>query len=126
MLTDPVSLTYNAGAISLARGAGDFPNIAKRGAHTHYRTSDGQFELGVTHSLLGGGATRSEITLGRNDVDSVSNPFQGLPLTFNRFGLIYETNLLHLETNTDIPLLRSTLLAFVDSTLQGRLIGGEM
>lgn len=126
MLTDPASLTYNASGISLARGSGDFPGPAKRGAHSHYRTADGQFEMGITHSLLGGGAFRSEILLGRNDVDAASNPYSGLPLTFNRFGLIYEVNALHLETATDIPLLRTALLAFVDSTLQGRLLGGEM
>lgn len=126
MLTDPAALTYNSGAISLARGAGDFPGVGKRSSHSHYRTSSGEFELGVSHSFLGGGAIRSEVILSRNDTDAGSNPFPGLPLTFNRFGLIYDINVMHQETATDIPLLRTALLAFVDTTLQNRIIGGEM
>lgn len=126
MLTDPAALTYNGSGISLPRGTGEFPGISKQGSTTHYRTSSGEFEMGVSHSFLGGGAIRSMILLGRNDVDATSNPFPGLPLTFNRFGLVYDVNVMHQETATDIPLLRTALLAFVDSTLQLRLIGGEM
>lgn len=126
MLTDPAAITYNGSGVTLARGTGDFPGTARRWSHSHYRSTDGQFEMGINHSLLGGGAFRSEVLLARNDTDAASNPYGALPLTFNRVGLIYEVNALHLETATDVPLLRTALLAYVDATLQGRIIGGEM
>jgi hypothetical protein len=39
--------------------------------------------------------------------------------------LAFTTNTFGAGTSVDIPLIRSALLALVDSTLQGRLIAGE-
>lgn len=125
MLSDPLSVTYNSVAKSLPRGAGSFPGPSRISNHSMYATTDREFELQIQQSILRNGF-RSEILLARNDVDAASNPYPGMGLTVNRFGLVYEVNTLHLETNTDIPLLRTALLALVDSTLQGRLLGGEL
>jgi len=44
----------------------------------------------------------------------------------NAFGIFYmfDTNS-RANMSVDIPLLRTSLLAFVDSTLQGRVLNGE-
>lgn len=126
MLSDPAAITYNSVSKSLARGAGIVPGPSKVLDSSYYATSDGEFSLGITLSALRGGGRKSEISLGRLDTDAASNPYSGFPLAINRFGLVYEVNPLHENTATDIPLLRTALLAFVDSTLQGRLLGGEL
>jgi hypothetical protein len=125
VLTDPLSVTYNSTAKSLPRGSGSFNGPAKRLSQSFYATSDQEFQLGITKLDLRN-AVRTEIILRRNDVDATSNPYPGMGLTFNGFGLILEANNLKLETNTDIPLLRTALLALVDSTLQAKIIGGEL
>jgi hypothetical protein len=125
VLSDPAVLTYNSVSKSLARGSGEIPGPSKRIDSSYYATSDGEFSLGITQSALRGGGLKSEISFGRQDSDASSNPYSGFPIAVNRFGLVYEVNPLHENTAVDIPLLRTALLAYVDSTLQGRLLGGE-
>jgi hypothetical protein len=43
----------------------------------------------------------------------------------NSVTLAFTTNTFGAGMSVDIPLIRSALLALVDSTLQGRLIAGE-
>jgi hypothetical protein len=119
MLTDPASVTYNGSAKSLVRISQDIDS-------TIYATSDGEFWMQIRNSLTRDGLTRREVLLERRAPDPTPDPFSGGPASVsNRFGLIFETNLNRFESSTDIPLLRTALLAYVDSTLQGRILAGE-
>lgn len=125
MLTDPLVVTYNSVAKTLPRGAGVYPGPVRSMQSTFYGTADQEFGLRVQQHELRDGF-RTEILLGRRDIDPASNPYMGRQLAFNRFGLVYEVNTLYQDTAVDVPRLRTALLALVDSTLQGRLIAGEL
>lgn len=119
MLTDPMSVTFNGSAKSLVR-------ISTTALSTVYATSDGEFMMKVTTSPAEGGLVRREILFAHNYPDSTPDPFSGGPASVpNRFGLVYETTADAFFSSTEIPLLRTALLAFVDSTLQSRILAGE-
>jgi hypothetical protein len=125
MLTDPVTVVYSGSSKSLARAAGTIPGVVKVMGRSVYKTADGEYSLHVENARRADGSSRAEILLGRTMLDPDS-PFVGnYNLWSNRVGLIFESNDLKVNTNTDIGLLRASLLTLVDSTLQGRLIGGE-
>lgn len=128
MLSDPLTVTYNSVAKTLARRyAIPRASVSKRLSSSSYATSDLEFAMFSSYSLLGDGLVRSELLFQRIQQDDDANPFTGdwRPLP-NRFGVIYEVNPLKFNTSTDIPLIRSALLSFVDSTMQNRLIAGEV
>jgi hypothetical protein len=121
MLTDPLSVTYNSVSKSLVR-------ITSYEGSTRYRTADGEFEVLIESqpSSQGRNSERRTISLARRIPDPTpSNVFDDYREIRNVFGLSYEFDLTRSETSVDIPLLRTALLAFVDSTLQGRIISGE-
>jgi hypothetical protein len=126
MLNDPLSVTYDSVAKSLPRSARVRSGLRKVLATSAYGTPDGEFAVFVTRSQLGDGMERTEILLERIQMDA-DGPFVGnwYPAP-NRVGLILEANSLRINTETDIPKLRTALLALVDSVLQDRLIGGEV
>lgn len=120
MLNDPLSVTYDSVVESLARqsiGPDD----------SFYRTSDGEFEVTISDSVTTDGVTRREILLTRVIPDPTpADVFDNYRRLANSFGFVYEFDTLtRAETSVVIPLLRSALIAFVDSTLQGRIISGE-
>jgi len=127
LLTDPLSVTYNGGAVSLPRASGLRPGVRREIGRSIYRSSTGEFTVFTTRSLLSDGTTRVEIILERVAQDADSNPFTGdwkrLP---NRFGFVYEVNDLAYASGTDIGLLRTALDSFVTSTVQNRLVAGEL
>jgi hypothetical protein len=89
-------------------------------------TADGQFTLQIVSYPTEDGLVRRDIILERKTPDPTPDPFNGAPgWVANRFGLSFVTNPNRFETSTEIPLLRTALLALVDSTLQSRLIGDE-
>lgn len=53
------------------------------------------------------------------------NVFDDFRFIRNSFGVFYGFDPTRAETSVDIPLLRTALLNWVDSTLQGRIIAGE-
>lgn len=119
MLTDPMSVTYNGSAKTLNR-------VSVTGDSSIYATSDREFLMTIRFSTTADGLVRREILFGRNAPDPTPDPFSGGPASVpNRVGLVFETNPNRFESSTDIPLLRSAIQAFVDTTLQGRIIGGE-
>lgn len=127
MLSDPLSVTYDGSAKSLpSRGSFD-PAAGKLIASRAYATADNEFEVLNSSWLMPGAVTRSEIILTRVTPDADNDPFTGnwqrLP---NSVGLVFEANSFRYATSVDIPLLRTALLALVDSSLQARLISGEM
>lgn len=119
MLSEPLSITFDGNAKSLARlsyGGTGRDNSAR------FRSSNGEFALTISE-YSSANVVRVEILLERATVDTdLSNGFQYLP---NRFGFVYEFDRSQYNTSVDIPLLRSALNTFVDSALQVRLIGGE-
>jgi len=121
MLTDPLSVTYNAVAKSLVR-------ITSEPGTTRYRTADGEFEVLIASGISSQGtnAERRTISLSRRIPDPTpSDVFDDFREIRNVFSLSYEFDSTRAESSVDIPLLRTALLAFVDSTMQGRLIAGE-
>jgi hypothetical protein len=126
MLSDPLSVTYDGSGMSLPRTGGTATGFARRLMSSRYATSDGEFYVNVDSFLMTDNAYKVEIQLSRVTPDP-DDPFTGnyrrLP---NSFGLTYTVNDLNYATSTDIPLLRTALLALVDTTLQGRLIAREV
>lgn len=118
MLTDPLSVTYNSVAKSLVRTS------TERDA-TFYKTADGEFTVKIVSSSEGPETTVS-IELSRIQPDPTpTNAFDAFRVIRNTFGMTYRFDVTNAGTSVDIPLLRTALLAFVDATLQGRLISGE-
>lgn len=121
MLTDPLSVTYDGSAKSL-------PRVSANSTRTVYRTGDGEFEVTISGSPSGRtGSSVVSISLARKIPDPTpSNVFDDYRAIRNEFTLSYsfDSNT-RAEASVDIPRLRTALLNFVDSTLQGRLIAGE-
>jgi hypothetical protein len=125
MLSDPLSISYNSVTKSLPVIGGRWPAGAREIGRRLYGTADGEFVV-ATRQLIhsGSGDRTAEITLRRAvpDVDAATVA-QGV--FNNSVTLAFTTNKFSVGSATDIPLLRSSLLSLVDSTLQGRLILGE-
>jgi hypothetical protein len=121
MLTDPMSVTYNSAAKSLIR-------IYTSGSTARYRTADGEFEVEISNSPPKVEAWESHVRFDLSRVLPDATPadvFDPFRRVRNTVGLSYTFDATRAQTSVDVPLLRSALLATVDSTLQGRLIGGE-
>lgn len=127
MLSDPLVVTVSGIARSMPRSARRMASVSKQTGQSSYGTPDGEFEVFTSSHQLADGSTRVEISLRRTPPDPDSDPFTGsgaiLP---NSFGFVYTVNSFHYSTATDIPALRAALDAFVTSTIQSRLIGGEL
>jgi hypothetical protein len=119
VFTDPFSVTYNGTAYSL-------PRTGMTGLESFYRTADGTLALNVRNSTGRDGSRLAVIELQRRVPDptptDVFDPYRDI---VNGFSIGLRTDVTLSSASTDIPLLRTALLALVDSTLQGRLIGGE-
>lgn len=121
MLTDPLVVTYNSVAKTLPR-----VSLGKSGAS--YKTADGEFEIYIskTPPQTATWEDRVYFEMARILPDPTpSDVFDAFRRVRNTFGITYCTDTSRGSTSVDVPLLRSAVLAFVDTTLQGRLIGGE-
>lgn len=122
MFTDPLSVTYNGSAKSLPRTRQDRTG-------TVYKTADGEFEVYINQNPPNEktGIMTSSIKLARRIPDPTpSDPFDPWREERNAFGISYQYDVTRNQASTDHPLLRTALLALVDSTFYGRLIAGEM
>lgn len=120
MLSEPQAVTFDGSAKSLAR-----ISSSPRGV---FRTADGEFELTISNDARQrNGVARREISLARRIPDPTpSDHFDDYREIRNVFGLFYEfDSFTRANSSVDIPLLRTALLAYVDATLQGRIIVGE-
>jgi len=121
VLTDPLSVTYNGSAKSL-------PRVSLDARGSVYRSADGEFEISISKFLPPRyGISGSGIFLARRLPDPTpSNVFDDYRVIYNTFGITYgfDTNT-RAEASVDLPRLRTALLSFVDSTLEGRLVAGE-
>jgi len=119
MFTDPLSVTYNSSSKSLSRVSQDVIS-------TRYKTADGEFEVSISNHSGEDGIETRQIFLTRLIPDPTpTNAFDSFRPIRNAFGLSYVFDTTRAETSVDIPLLRTALLALVDSTFQGRIIAGE-
>lgn len=128
MLSDPLSITYNGTGKTLPRAAFEQKGVSRLVQNQSYVTSNGEFAVTTAAYAVGKNDVRVEIILHRILPDSDSNPFNGLNSEGfgNSFGFVLMMNKYRYESATDLPLLRTALSSFVDSTLLGRLIGGEL
>jgi hypothetical protein len=104
------------------------PRVSLDGRGSVYRTADGEFEISISKFLpprygIGGAG----IFLARRLPDPTpSNAFDDYRVIYNTFGVTYGFDALtRAEASVDLPRLRTALLAFIDSTMETRLIGGE-
>lgn len=128
MLPDPLSITYSGSAKSLPRAAFEQKGVSRLVNSNSYVTSNGEFAVTTAAYAVGKNDVRVEIILHRILPDSDTDPFNGINSEGfgNSFGFVLVMNKYRYETATDLPLLRTALSSFVDSTLLGRLIGGEL
>jgi hypothetical protein len=94
---------------------------------TVYRSADGEFEIVISGSPSGRtGRNFVSISLARILPDPTpGDVFDDYRFIRNEFTLSYSFDSSRAGASVDIPRLRTALLSFVDSTLQGRLLGGE-
>jgi hypothetical protein len=126
MLTDPLSVTYNGSAKTLPQVTGKTDGLdqAKLIHSRKYATADGEFSVDTRQSILKDGTRKAEVFLTRKAAETDANTVaQGY--FNNSVGLTFIVNSFGANASVDIPLIRAALLSLVDTTLQGRLIGGE-
>lgn len=127
MLADPLVVTYNGSSKTLPRASRFVPGVAKLLGRSSYGTADGEFVAQSSASLMSDGTTRSEILLGRIQQDDDANPFTGgwtsVP---NYFGMVYVCNRYKLNSAVDIPLLRTALGSYLTTSVELKLMNGEL
>jgi hypothetical protein len=119
MLSDPITITYNAVNTDLNRLGSD-------SSTSFYRDDDGEFEMVISNSTTPDGNSVIEIQLYRVLPDPTpSDAFDAYRRVANSFGLRYEYDPTRAELAVDMPRLRTCLLALVDSTFQGKILSGQ-
>jgi hypothetical protein len=115
-----MAITYDGNSKSL-------PRVSGGPTGTVYRSADGEFEMRISDTAKQrDGTVGRQVTFSRVLPDPTpSNSFDDYRVIRNAFGIFYSFDSTRAETSVDIPKLRTALLAFVDSTLQGRIIAGE-
>lgn len=119
MLSEPLSVTYDGTSKSL-------PRVAARNRSV-FRTGDGEFEVSISNSpVQRDGSQRVDISLSRKLPDPTpGDAFDAYRTIRNSFGISYVFDTTRAGVTSDIPLLRTALLNFVDATIQSRIIAGE-
>jgi len=93
---------------------------------TKYRTGDEEFEIVISDSpRLRDGRSRREISLTRRLPDpTAGDAFDAFRPVKTTFGCFYTIDPSRAGIS-DIPKLRTALLAFLDTNLQNRIVAGE-
>jgi len=119
MFTDPLTVTYDGSTKTLPR-----TGMSRTGSI--YRTANGEFAVKIANFTRRNGFETRSIELMRTLPDlTPSDVFDPYRDVSNSFGVTYGFDLSRGGSSNDLPLLRTALLALVDSTFAGRLIGGE-
>lgn len=120
MLSDPLTITYNGNNKTLAR-------IAAGKGFGRFRTSDGEFEVNISNYTGNGpGSHIVGCRLTRVAPDATpSDAFDPYRNIRNSVELRFEFDETRFEASTVIPLLRTALTSFLDTTMTNRLIAGE-
>jgi len=120
MFTDPLACTYNSVALSLPRTGTDK-------SHTFYRTPDGEFSINIVNpprDVIG--PVFASVSLVRTVPDpTTADIFRRIRSIRNGFTVGYQFDSTLEQAAVDIPRLRATVLALVDSTFEGRIRTGE-
>lgn len=118
MFSDPLSVTVDGSSKSLPRVA-----MSKNGSS--YKTADGEYHINIWSTPVGNGAQRASIELSRRLPDPTpSDVFDPYREIFNGFSIEYIFDASRAEVD-DLPILRTALLALVNSSFETRLIAGE-
>jgi hypothetical protein len=126
MLSDPLSVTYDATAVNLPRTSPKSAGTVRLVSQSFYNTADGEFDVSIKRTENGKGRRRTEVIFSRTAPDT-DGPFVGnYPDVANSFGVVLESNALSVNTSVDLPKLRTALLSFLDTTMTNRLLGGEV
>jgi len=125
MLTDPMSITIAGSARTLPRSSGYIPGLRKSLSVVDYRDSADEYFARIRQSVRADGGTHVEFILGRTNPDPNPDPTAVGYRGTNYVGLVLSGDIARVSTTTDIPLLRTALNTFVDSTMLSRLLGGE-
>jgi hypothetical protein len=126
MLSDPQTATVDGSARTMPRVAtGGNTSSPRKVGQSVYRTSDGTYSVATRQFQYRDGSKRIEVSLGKliTDADPTVDVFTGQYLV--SVGLTFETGPRGLGAS-EIAGLRTAMLAYVDSTLQNRLVAGEV
>lgn len=121
MLSEPLSITYNSVAKSLAR-------VSTSATRSRFRTSDGEFECSIRNYPVepGNDTLYVGVILSRIAPDptpsDVFDPYRNIR---NSVELRFGVDTTRYEASTVIPLLRTALNSFLDTTMTNRIIAGE-
>lgn len=114
-------MTYDGSAKSL-------PRISTARRSAIYRSSDGEFEIGISSSpMQRDGSIERIVSLSRVLPDPTpGNSFDDYRFIRNTFKVSFGFDAkTRAGASVDLPLLRTSLLAWLDSGLQSRIISGE-
>lgn len=116
MLSDPITITYDAVAKVMPRASGLSPFVTKVLDSSSYASSNGEFVAKTTRSLLSDKSYRTEVLFTR---------FDSAEATTNSFGMVFISN--HMGENpNDIGKLRTALESFVTPAIMARFVAGEL
>jgi hypothetical protein len=118
MLSDPQSVTYNAGSVSL-------PLLSRTGRTALYTSADGSLSLDVAHNVRSSRMTSLiKLTHKKVTADPLV-PANNRPYNLSVHVVVnrpYDSG----YTNTEAQLVYDALVALVgNSTFKGKILGGE-
>lgn len=118
MFSDPLSVTVDGSAKSL-------PRVGASKNRTTYKTADGEFKILISDSSGRNGSVTRSIELQRRLPDpTASDVFDPYRDVINAFGISYTFDSTRAESD-DLPVLRTALLALVNTGFETRLLSGE-
>jgi hypothetical protein len=117
-LSDPISITVNGVAKSLAR-------VSVGNRQATYATADGLFTLLISHQNSGKGNSRIRTLVSFTQKKIVTNPLDSSndydTVTINK---VYDRPAFGFS-NTEVDQLDAGLDSWLDTTINGKLMGGE-
>lgn len=126
MFSDPTTVTVAGVSRSLSRkflGTPQAPLKAVSGSS--YSDATGEVEMVIHNDLMVNGNRRATVMLYKHNLDS--SPWDGSVASLsNGVGLVFEVNSVRYMSATDLVDLKTAVLALVDATFQGRVVGGEI
>lgn len=122
MFSDPLSASYDGTSVSLIR-LSTLSVPLKGGYGSKYAAPDDGLSLKIAHSQKLNGDRRVEVTLTKTAISD--SPITGEPGDVsNSVGIVFELDQFD-QNSDDVDLLRTALLALVNSTFQDRIASGE-